>query len=84
MSLGSLAWKEASSGFGEVIAMEVGGRAEVRLLVIIVRERSGMLSFFVRRIEAEDAVVAERRARVSVARGMRRLMVFFSTADWIV
>jgi len=64
--------------------MEVVGRAEVRLLVMIVRERSGMLSFFVRRIEAEDAVVAERRARVSGARGIRRLIVFFSTADWIV
>ncbi len=82
--LGSLVWKGASSVFRVVVVMEVVGRAEVRLLVMIVRERSGMLSFFVRRIEAEDAVVAERRARVSGARGIRRLIVFFSTADWIV
>ena len=79
-----MVWKGASSVFRVVVVMEVVGRAEVRLLVMIVRERSGMLSFFVRRIEAEDAVVAERRARVSGARGIRRLIVFFSTADWIV
>ena len=59
-------------------------RAAARLLVIIVRESKGILSFFVSRIEAEDAERAERRARWRAARGTRRLMVLFSTADWIV
>ena len=57
---------------------------EGRLLLMIVRESKGMLSFFVRRIEADDAVRAERRARWSGARGIRRFIVLFSTADWMV
>lgn len=64
--------------------MYVGGLEEVRLLVMIVRESSGMLSFLVKRMEAEEAVRAERRARWRAARGMRRFMVLLSTADWIV
>ena len=64
--------------------MDVGGRVEVRLLVMIVRDSSGMLSFFVKRIEAEEAERAERRARWRGMRGMRRFIVLFSTADWIV
>ena len=47
----------------------------------MVKERSGRLSFFVRRIEAEEAERAERRARCRWARGTRRLMVFDSAAD---
>ena len=35
----------------------------MRVFVTIVRERRGMLSFFVRRREADDAVRAERSAR---------------------
>ena len=76
--------KAALSGPRVVVVMDVGGLEEVRLLVMIVRESSGMLSFFVRRIEAEEALRAERRARWRGARGMRRFMVLFSTADWIV
>ena len=59
------------------------GWEEVRVLVMIVRERRGILSFFVRRIEDEEAVSAERRARWSEARDTRRLIVLFSIADWI-
>lgn len=55
--------KGALSGSRVVVVMDVGGRVEVRLLVMIVRESRGMLSFFVKRMEAEDAVKAERRAR---------------------
>ncbi len=64
--------------------MDVGGREEVRLLVMIVRESRGMLSFLVKRIEAEEAERAERRARWRGASGMRRFMVLLSTADWMV
>ena len=76
--------KGALSWFRVVVVMEVGGREDVRLLVIIVSERRGTLSFFVRRIEADEASSAERRARWRGANGIRRLMVLFSTADWIV
>ena len=64
--------------------MDVGGLEEVRLLVMIVRMSRGMLSFLVKRMEAEEAVRAERRARWRGARGMRRFMVLLSTADWMV
>lgn len=63
--------------------MGVGRRVEM-LSVIMVRDRRGTLSFFVKRIEAEDAEAADRRARRSEARGTRRLMALFSAADWIV
>lgn len=82
--LGSSVGRGAWLGSDLVVVMEVGGREEGRVLVVIVRERRGMLSFFVRRIEDAEALVAERRARVSDARGIRRLMVLFSLADWIV
>ena len=72
------------SGFSVVAVMEIGGREDVRLLVMIVRESRGTLSFFVRRMDAEDALRAERRARRRGASGMRRFMVLFSAADWIV
>ena len=52
--------------------------------MIIVRESRGRLSFFVRRMEAEDAERADRRARWREARGTRRLIVLFSAADWMV
>lgn len=64
--------------------MDVAWREEVRLLDMIVRESSGTLSFLVKRIEADEAVRADRRARWRGARGIRRLMVLFSTADWMV
>lgn len=73
--------KGAPSGPSVVVVIEVGGLVDVRLLVMIVRERSGILSFFVKRIEALDAVEAERRARSSEDSGIRRLMVLLSTAD---
>ena len=76
--------KGAFSGFTVVVAMDVGGREEGRLLVTMVRESKGMLSFFVKRMEAEEALRADRRARWRDARGIRRLMVLFSTADCIV
>lgn len=79
-----LSGKGAPSGPSVVVVIEVVGRVQFRLLVMIVRERSGILSFFVRRIEVLDAVDAERRARKRGRRGMRRLMVLFSTADWRV
>lgn len=82
--LGSSVGRGAWLGSDLVVVMEVGGREEGRVLVVIVRERRGMLSFFVRRMEDAEALVAERRARVSEARGIRRLMVLFSLADWIV
>ena len=80
----SSAGKGAFSGFEVVVVIDVEGRDEGRLLVMMVRERSGMLSFLVKRMEAEEAVRAERRARWRGARGMRRFMVLFSTADWMV
>ena len=82
--LASLTGKGASSGFEVQVGMDVGGRDDLRLLVMMVRMSSGTLSFFVKRMEAEEAVRAERRARWRGARGMRRLMVLFSTADWMV
>ena len=80
----SSAGKGALSGFSVVVVMEVGGLDEARLLVTMVRESSGMLSFLVKRMEAEDALRAERRARWRGGRGMRRFIVLFSTADWMV
>lgn len=76
--------KAAFSGLEVVVGMDVEGREEGRLLVMMVRESRGMLSFLVKRMEAEEAVRAERRARWRGARGMRRFMVLFSTADWMV
>ena len=70
-----------------VVVMALGPprpRPAARLLVMIVRESKGILSFFVRRMDADDAERADRRARWRAARGTRRLMVLFSTADWIV
>ena len=76
--------KGALSEFRVVVVMDVGGREEFKVLVMMVRDSRGMLSFFVKRIEAEDAVRAERRARWREARGMRRFIVLFSMADWMV
>ena len=80
-------------GGGGLVVVEVGiglgllglrAVVRARLLVMIVRERRGRLSFFVRRILAEEAERAERRARRREGRGTRRLMVLFSAADWTV
>ena len=71
----------AFSGLRFVVVIEFAGRMEARLLVIIVKERRGTLSFLVNRIEAEVALSAERRARLRGSSGIRRLMVLFSAAD---
>jgi hypothetical protein len=55
----------------------------LRELFMIVRQRKGAPSFFVRRIEAEVAFWADLRARWSDWRGTSRFMTF-SAADWIV
>lgn len=69
-----------------VVGMLVGGArmAEEREEVTMVRERRGMLSFFVRRMEALVAERAERRARLRWPRGTRRLMTLLAEADWRV
>ena len=51
---------------------------------MMVRESKGISSFLVRRMDAEEADRAERRARWRAASGTRRLMVLFSMADWMV
>lgn len=61
--------------------MVIGGAREDRVLVMMVRDRSGILSFFVRRIEAEDPLRAERRARERRARGTWRLIALLRAAD---
>ena len=81
LELGSAWGKGASSALTFVVGIDVVVREEARLLVTIVRERRGILSFFVKRMDAEVAVRAERRARWRRASGMRRFIVFFSTAD---
>ena len=80
----SLTGKGTFSGSRLVVVMDVEAREEARLPVMIVRESRGVLSFFVKRIEAEEALRADRRARWRGARGMRRLMMLFSMADWMV
>mgnify|MGYP007033529595 CR=1 FL=1 len=51
--------------------------------VVMVRERSGMLFFLVRRIEAWLAFCADFNARCKFCSGTSRLIVLFSAADWI-
>lgn len=51
------------------------------VLVMIVRERTGMPSFFVRRMEAEVAFMADLRARWRGGRGSSRLIVLLGAAD---
>lgn len=51
------------------------------VFVMIVRERTGIPSFLVRRIEADVAFMADLRARYSGGRGSSRLMVLLSAAD---
>ena len=53
----------SSKGGLVVVVIDVGPRVDVKIEVTIVRERSGMLFFFVRRMEALVAESAERRAR---------------------
>jgi hypothetical protein len=62
----------------------MGGMREDKLLVVMVRTRRGILSCLVKRIEAEDPVRAERRARESRPSGTCKLMAFRAEADWIV
>ena len=73
------AWREKLAS-----SVVTGGTREKSVLVMMVRERRGTLSFFVRRIEAEEPPRAERRARASSARGTWRLMALFGVADWMV
>lgn len=48
------------------------------------RERAGRPFFLVRRIEADVAFVAERRARRRGGRGTSRFIVLEGEADWMV
>ena len=64
-----------------VVVIEVAGREGTRLFVTMVRESRGMSSFLVNRMDAAKAFDAERRARRSEARGMRRFIVLLSLAD---
>lgn len=54
---------------------EVPGLAVLRTMV---KERTGMPSFFVSRREADDAFMADFRARCKGTRGSSRLIVLFS------
>lgn len=68
-----------------VVVVGMGGRREeVKVLVMMVRTRRGVLSCLVRRMEAEEPVRAERRARERRLRGTCRLMAFRGEADWMV
>ena len=51
------------------------------MFVMIVKDKTGTLSRFVRRIEADDAFIADLRARWRGGRGSSRLMVLSSAAD---
>lgn len=61
---------EASEGSRELLAFsrDTGGRKVAQVVVRIVRESRGMLSFFVRRIEADVAAKADLRARFKCVR----------------
>jgi hypothetical protein len=54
------------------------------VFVMIVRERTGAPSFLVRRMDADDALIADLRARLRGGRGSSRLIVLFGAADWMV
>lgn len=64
--------------------MVMGGARVDRVLVMMVRERRGMLSFLVRRMEAEEPLRADRRARERRARGTWRLIALPGVADWMI
>ncbi len=51
---------------------------ELAVFRTMVKERTGMPSFFVSRKEADDAFIADFRARCRGRRGSSRLMVLFS------
>lgn len=55
-----------------------------KLLVMMVRTRRGILSCLVRRIEADEPVRAERRARDKRLNGTCKLIAFLAEADWMV
>lgn len=95
--LSSRNW-DPSSGKAEAGGRPLGSVAEGRgrveeeakvgpeegMEVVMVRERRGMFSFFVSRIEAWEAFWADLRARWSGASGISRLIVLESAADWMV
>ena len=56
----------------------------LKVFVMMVRERTGMPSFLVRRMEADVALIADFRARWRGGRGSSRLIVLFGAADWMV
>lgn len=73
----------ASAGKG-ACSVVIGGTRDDKLLVMMVRTRRGTLSCLVRRMEAEEPVRAERRARDSRLSGTCKLMAFLAEADWMV
>lgn len=73
------------SGSVEIPLRIVADRAcEPSVCTVMVSESTGMLSCFVSRIEADDPLRAERRARWRAASGTWRLMVLAAEADFIV
>lgn len=61
----------------------VGGRrSEAKVVVVIVIARRGIPSFLVSRIEAEVALMADRRARFRWVRETWRWMVLPGVFDW--
>lgn len=65
----------------ELFSLVIGGAREEKVLVMMVRESSGTLSFFVRRMDAEDPLRAERSARERRVRGTWRLIALPGVAD---
>lgn len=65
-----------------VVVVVIGAETrDEKRLVVMVRTRRGILSCLVRRIEADEPVRAERRARVRRTSGTWRLMAFRAEAD---
>lgn len=77
----SAPYSEERASFDVVVVIGWGPRLAAKLLVMIVRESRGISSFFVRRMDAEEADRAERKARWRAESGTRRFMVLFSAAD---
>ena len=58
--------------------------AVLKVVVVMVRESMGMLSFLVRRSWTEVAPTADLRARVRAWMGTSRLMVLRGLLDWML
>lgn len=76
--------EDSPSAGKEDCSVVICGTRVAKLLVMMVRTRRGMLSCLVRRIEAEEPVRAERRARDRRVSGTCKLMAFLTEADWMV